>query len=85
MEQELAHLVLGDVAAVERVVTAHALPTRLRAPLAYPALLDAMTRDKKVRAGGLRFVVLEKTGLAVTRSDLAPALVEDSFREVGAA
>lgn len=85
LSHKLGHLAPADVAAVERVVAAHALPTRLRAPLAYATLHAAMTRDKKVRAGGLRFVVLEKLGVAATRSDLAPALVEASFREVGAA
>ena len=37
------------------------LPTRLRVPLRYSELHAAMTRDKKTRAGGLRFVVLRET------------------------
>ena len=84
LSQKLGYIAAADVARVDRVVAAHALPTRLRAPLAYADLHTAMTRDKKVRAGGLRFVVLKKLGEAATQSDIAPALVEASFREVGA-
>jgi len=85
LSQQMSHLAPADVARIERVVAAHALPTQLRSPLKYPALLDAMTRDKKVRAGGLRFVILKKIGEAATQSDIPPAQVEASFREVGAA
>jgi 3-dehydroquinate synthase len=37
-----------------------------------------------VRAGGLRFVVLKALGEAATQGDIAPALAEEAFREVGA-
>jgi 3-dehydroquinate synthase len=84
LSQKLGGVAAADVGRVARMVAAHALPTQLRAPLAYPALHAAMTRDKKVRAGGLRFVVLKALGTAVTQGDVAPALVEESFREVGA-
>lgn len=82
---KLGYISAADVERVERVVAAHVLPVRLRAPLAYPALHAAMLRDKKVRAGGLRFVVLRQLGMAATQDDVPPALVEASFREVGAA
>ncbi len=75
----------GDAHRVDAVVAAHGLPTRLREPLPLADLLDAMARDKKVRAGGLRFVVLNRLGEAVTRSGIDTALVAESFREVGAA
>lgn len=84
LSQKLGYIGPDDVARVERVVGAHALPVRLRAPLDYPALHAAMLRDKKVRAGGLRFVVLRRLGEAITQPDVPPALVEASFREVGA-
>jgi 3-dehydroquinate synthetase len=64
---------------------AHQLPVRLKTALGVPDLLAAMARDKKVRAGLPRFVVLERLGTAVTRSDgITPALVEACWREVGA-
>lgn len=78
---------LVDAAAVERVertVAAHGLPVRLREPLGRDALLAAMARDKKNRAGNLRFVVLESTGRAVTRSDVRLPSVEKVWRELGA-
>jgi 3-dehydroquinate synthase len=85
LSQKLGYIQTTEVARVERSVEAHALPTKLRAPLAYTDLSEAMMRDKKVRAGGLRFVVLRQVGEAATQGDVSPALVEASFREVGAA
>jgi 3-dehydroquinate synthase len=84
LSQKLGYIGAGEVARVERAVTAHRLPVRLRAWLAYADLHAAMTRDKKVRAGGLRFVVLKKLGEAATQADVAAELVEAAFREVGA-
>lgn len=85
LSQKLGSIPAGDVARIEAVVAAHALPVRLRAPLVGPALLAAMARDKKVRAGLPRFVVLQRLGEAATRSDgITPALVEACLREVGA-
>ncbi|MCX6955023.1 MAG: 3-dehydroquinate synthase [Verrucomicrobia bacterium] len=84
LSQKLGYIGAPETARVERVVAAHGLPVRLRAPLAYEDLHAAMTRDKTVRAGGLRFVVLKRLGEAATQGDIAPALVEASFREVGA-
>ena len=43
-----------------------------------------MTRDKKVRAGGLRFIVMKQLGAAATQADVPAPLVEASFRDVGA-
>lgn len=85
LSQKLGYVGAADVARVERTVAAHALPGRLRSPLGWAALHEAMTRDKKVRAGGLRFVVLKRLGEAATQGGIAPELVEASFREVGAA
>lgn len=73
------------VARIDGTVAAHGLPTRLRAPLSLAELLVAMARDKKVRGGLPRFVLLEKIGAAVTRDAVPAELVEQSFCEVGAA
>jgi 3-dehydroquinate synthase len=83
LSQKLDYITSADVARIERVVGVHALPTRLRAPLAYHDLLAAMNRDKKVRAGGLRFVVLKRLGEASTQANISAAFIEASFREVG--
>jgi 3-dehydroquinate synthetase len=69
---------------VERVLAAQGLPVRLARPLPWADLLAAMQRDKKVRAGGLRFVVLAAVGGAATRGDVPLPLAEEAFRAVGA-
>lgn len=84
LSQKLGTLGAAEVARVEAVVAAHGLPVRLRAPLAIGDLRAAMARDKKVRAGGLRFVVLKNLGEAATQGGIDPALADASFREVGA-
>ncbi len=85
LSQQLGTISGHETARIEAVLTAHALPVRLRAPLALPALMTAVARDKKVRAGLPRFVVLQKIGEAVTRHDgITPAMVEACFREAGA-
>ena len=75
---------LADIARVERVLLAHKLPIRLRTPLAVTALQDAMSRDKKNRADGLRFIVLPAIGAAATRSGIAPELIASIWHELGA-
>ena len=47
-------------------------------------LQTAMTRDKKNRVDGLRFVILNSLGQAATRSGISPAMVEAVWRELGA-
>jgi 3-dehydroquinate synthase len=80
---DLGMIPKSDVMRVESTVSAHALPTRLRSPLAVEALMAAMARDKKVRAGVLRFVLLKSLGEAVVRTDVPAAAVESVWREVG--
>ncbi len=85
LAQKLGHLAPDDVARIERVLTAHQLPTRLRLPLPLAELQAATAHDKKNRADGVRFVVLPAIGAAATRSGIPPALVESVWRELGAA
>jgi len=84
LSHALGLLPAEDVTRVEAVLAAHALPIRLREALAWPDLFAAMSRDKKVRAGRIRFVVLTQLGQAVTRDDIDLALVEAAFVAVGA-
>ena len=85
MSRELGYLSANDVARVETVLVAHALPTRLREPLPVAALMAAAARDKKVRAGLPRFVVMRKLCEAATQDGIASAVAEACFRGVGAA
>lgn len=84
LSRDLGLIDVAAVARVDAVVAAHALPMRLREPLEVAALMDAMTRDKKNRDGGIRFVVLEALGRAVTRSGVPGPAVERVWRELGA-
>jgi 3-dehydroquinate synthetase len=84
LSQKLGGIDAADVTRVESLVANHALPTRLRGPLAISELFGAMSRDKKVRAGLTRFVVLKQLGEAVTVDDVPLELAKACFREVGA-
>lgn len=84
LSARLGLVTAAEVERVRRVVAAHALPGRLRAPLPVEALSAAMQSDKKVRAGRLRFVVLDRIGAAETRADIDPTTVADVWRELGA-
>ena len=60
---------------------------RFGLPLACPsmdteALAQAMTRDKKVVGGVIRWVLLEAMGRAVVRDDEPPATVKSVLREL---
>lgn len=81
---QLGHLKAAEVARIDTVVAAHGLPVRLRSPLKLDALMAAVSRDKKVRAGRPRFVVLPQFGRAVTQDEVDPALAVTCFRAVGA-
>ena len=75
----------ADVSRIESVVSAHGLPTRLRSTLSIESLMAAMARDKKARAGALRFVLLKALGEAVVLRDVPAADVEAVWRDVGCA
>ena len=84
LSHKLGLISVAYVDRVERVLAAHHLPVRLRSPLSLDELLAAITRDKKVRAGLPRFVVLTSLGEAITRSGVDLPLVESAFRDIGA-
>jgi 3-dehydroquinate synthase len=74
----------AEAARIDQVLRAHQLPVRLRAPLQIAALNEAMGRDKKVRSGDLRFIVLRAIGEAAVRGGLDPAMIDECWRSVGA-
>jgi 3-dehydroquinate synthase len=84
LSQKLGLITVADVARIDRVLAAHQLPIRLRAPLPVAELQAATTRDKKNRADGVRFVVINSLGAAATRSGIPPDTVEAVWRELGA-
>jgi len=52
----------AEEARVNALLTACGLPTRLAEPLPADTLIEAMRRDKKTRAGELRFVLADSIG-----------------------
>ncbi len=70
LSADLGRCTAAEATAVAATVRAHDLPDRLRAPLPLAPMLAAMKRDKKVRAGKLRFVLLQGVGTAVTADDV---------------
>jgi len=83
LSQRLGRLAGPDVARVDAAVAAHGLPVRLREPLPLADLLGAMSRDKKVRGGRSRFIVLGPIGSAAAVG-VDPDLAAACFREAGA-
>ena len=76
LSQAIGLIGAADVARVE------ALVRRAGLPVAGPAIpaeryLEHMSLDKKVRDGVLRFIVLEKPGSAVIRSDIPARIVSE--------
>ena len=84
LSQELGLVGADVVAATEKLCRVNRLPVRLHKALPVDALMDAMRKDKKVRAGTLRFVVLNRIGEAATRDGVSEALVDKLWREFGA-
>jgi 3-dehydroquinate synthase len=84
LSEHLGQSDAGWTEEVARVVTAHGLPTRLRATLPLADLLSAMARDKKARAGRLRFIIAPRAGEAITVEDVAPAVEGDLLVGLGA-
>jgi len=84
LSQKLGLLTADDVARIEHVIAANHLPIRLRAPRPVVELQAATAHDKKGRADGVRFVVLNAIGAAATRPGISAALVEAVWRELGA-
>ncbi len=74
----------GPVRRIERVLRAHHLPIRLRTALPLTDLMAAMARDKKVRSGTLRFIVLRALGEAAVEPRVDAGVVESIWRELGA-
>ncbi len=84
LSQKLGLLKAEDAALVEALLARHALPIRLRSPLPVGALLEAMGKDKKARAGAQRFIVMTSLGRAEARGGIDRALVEAVLGEIGA-
>ncbi|MEX0329878.1 MAG: 3-dehydroquinate synthase [Puniceicoccaceae bacterium] len=65
-----------------RLLERYGLPVRLSEPLAVEELLAAARKDKKARAGQLRYIALERIGNAVTVDTVTEDLVADLWSTV---
>jgi 3-dehydroquinate synthase len=74
----------AEIPVLENLLRQNALPIALRAPLPLEALENAMQRDKKVRSGIIKFVLLEHQNGAFTKSIDAPAFIREIWQEAGA-
>ena len=70
---------------VIHVVKKYDLPDVLREPLPLEALIEAARKDKKARAGKLKYVAMESMGRAVTRDDVTEDLVRELWLSAGVA
>jgi 3-dehydroquinate synthase len=75
----------ADIARTDQIVRQFQLPTRLNEALKISDLMAAMQRDKKNRSGRLRFVTMTQLGTAVTTGGIDSALIEQLWRDAGAA
>lgn len=74
----------ADSQRVESLLQRYALPTRLSDPLCLERLLEAMTRDKKVRAAQLRLVLMQAIGQAYTTAAPSTRTIADLWLQHGA-
>lgn len=80
----LGYLEPSEVTRVEALLRIYDLPIALRSPLPIDSLIATMARDKKVRQGRLKFVVMESLGRAITQGDIDSEMVAALWSEVGA-
>jgi 3-dehydroquinate synthase len=82
LSQCLGSLREETVARVEKLLARLGLPTRLSDPIETERILDALRKDKKVRGGVGRFVLLEGVGRPVVRDDVPEELVRDAYESL---
>jgi 3-dehydroquinate synthase len=78
--QIAAHLGMIDAALVARqqaLLNAYSLPTSIPNGISTEQILELTLRDKKVRAGKIRWALPTTLGAAVVRDDVPPELVRE--------
>ena len=84
LSQRLGLIETAEVESIVELLARYDLPTRMLEPISEDRLMEAMTRDKKVKKGKLRFVVLSRIGQAVTRDDIPEPLIRALLADAGA-
>ena len=84
LSEELGRADRGTAARIASLLERYALPVSLRERLPVADLLAAASRDKKARAGKLRYVILDCIGKAATCDDVDPGIIRTLWMEAGA-
>lgn len=66
LSQLMGWLKQPDVDAIRNLLLRYGLPVQLRSPLSINNLLEAMQRDKKVKQGHIKFILMHTIGEAIT-------------------
>lgn len=74
----------SSVDRVEALLQRYQLPTALKDPLPLESLIAAMKRDKKVRQGQLRLVLMEALGRAITTDNVSENQIQNTWATAGA-
>lgn len=74
----------SEVERIRHLLEVNDLPTRLRSPLSNNDLLSAMSRDKKVRSGKIRLVLMDRIGSARTQEIADSRELIDLWADFGA-
>ncbi|MGE9291747.1 MAG: 3-dehydroquinate synthase [Puniceicoccales bacterium] len=73
----------GATSRLEKLLAVNGLPTKLHTPLDTESLLRAMGRDKKVRMGKLRLIILDKIGSSRVIEVADSAQLRELWKEFG--
>lgn len=76
LSARLGKLNSQDVQRIENIIDSAQLPTRAPAHMDYSTFLKYMSVDKKVEAGNIRLILLQKLGQALITSDYNPQLLK---------
>lgn len=74
-----------DTVQIVECLHKQSLPSTLKAPLSIESLNRAITRDKKNRASGIRYIGMEALGKARTTDAVDPETIRHIWKSVGAA
>jgi 3-dehydroquinate synthase len=77
----LGQIAEDQIDRVKQIVSKYQLPTKLETALPLDQLMATMQRDKKNRAGKMRFVTMRALGDAITNDGVDPKLIEKIWSE----
>lgn len=84
LSELLGYIDEHQVSRIKTLIEKYGLPTKLRKPLSISSIRKAIRRDKKVEAGTLRFIILNKIGEAREDRNVSEKLLHVLWLEIGA-